>query len=400
MKRFQTTVVIIAVAMTTLLNVNAEIITGKDGSRYDVLSVAKTNAMGIVVNTTVNARGQNKAWIPYNNMTPADQQRFGFDQVKYDDYLRKMAEGDKTLADNPNAIPNYRTPKPIGTVTQYVIPQTTTREQYLQQLQDNQVQENQANAQNNNGNTSAVATGATSQTARSAGMSTQTAMASIPGSGVAISPSGIGINTPIVNLGVSPYGVVVNTPVTNVGVTTNCIAVQTPIGGIALTPGPVPEPMYYPATPAVGVINNVQIVPASRSIIPAQIPLIGVPVVPAGAVIPPVVIYSPAITAIDCPQPTYPVSVDSYVAGPVYANPVIYTGTVQQPVINYAGAFNPWMQSYGYDTYGYSANYGWSGNPYYYNGSCYSGYRGWGGNVWGGYRGGSYNGGGWGWYCR
>jgi hypothetical protein len=409
MKKLQSVFGTIAIITIFVFNINAEIITLRDGETHDVLSIAKQHPIGVVVNTTPNPsrHGRTMAWLPYNNMTPADQQRFGFDQKKYDDYLQKMAEGDKTLADAPNATPNYRTPKAIGTVTQYVIPQTTTREQYLQQqMQNNPIQGNQASVQGASVVSPVVAGGVNSQAvavatpSTYAGLSTQEAKASVPGGAVSVSPQGVGINTPIANVGISPYGVAVNTPVTNAVVSTNVVGVQTPVGGIYLTPGPVPEPMYYPAPTVVGSAGGVPLIysqPVSGpSTIPDQIPLMGIPV---GSAIQPVVIYSPVITATNCPQPTYPV-VNGYVAGPVYANPVVYTGTVQQPVINYAGAFNPWMQSYGYSTYGYSANYGWSGNPYYYNGSCYGGYRGWGGGGWGGYRGGAYSGGGWYPYCR
>jgi hypothetical protein len=400
MKKLQFVFVFIVIAMTGKITLNAEIVTCKDGSQYDVLSVFKTNAIGIVVNTTVNTRGQNKAWISYMNMTPADQKRFGFDPQKFDDYVQKMAGGDKTLADDPSATPNYRTPKAIGTVTQYVIPQTTTREQYLQrQMQNNPVQGNQVSGQGVNGvspvagdvKVQAVAVAAP---ASYAGLSTQEAKASAPGAAAGISPSGVGINTPIANIGVSPYGVAVNTPVTNVGVTKDYIAVQTPIGGISLVPGPVPESVYY-SVPA----STVQISAGnfgSPAIVPAQIPLIGIPVVPAGAVIPPVVVYSPVITAVDCPQP-----VGKAIDGTIYANPVIYVGTVQQPVINYAGAFNPYMTTSGFGTFGYSANYGWSGNPWYYRGSSYGSYSGWGApNVFGGTRAAEYTGGGWTQYSR
>ena len=173
---------------------------------------------------------------------------------------------------------------------------------------------------------------------------------------VGVSPSGIGINTPIANIGVSPYGVAVNTPVTNVGVTKDYIGVQTPIGGIKLSTGPVPEPVYYSVPASTVQISAVN--PGTQVIVPAQIPLIGIPVVPAGAVILPVVVYSPVITAGDCPQP-----VGKAIDGTIYSNPVIYAGAVQQSVINSAGTFNPYMTASGFGTFGYSANYGWSGNP-------------------------------------
>ena len=398
MKKLQIAFWAIVIAMAITSTLNAEIVTCKDGTPYDVLSIVKTNAMGIVVNTTVNERGQNKAWISYMNMTPADQKRFGFDQKVYDDYLMKMAGGDKTLADDPSATPNYRTPKAIGTVTQYVIPQTTTREQYLQR-QNNPVQCNQVSVQGVNG-VSPIASDvkvqavAVAAPASYAGLSTQEAKASVPGAAVGVSPSGVGINTPIANIGVSPYGIAVNTPVTNVGVTKDYIGINTPIGGIKLSVGPVPEPVYYLAPTSAVQISAVNI--GTPVIAPAQIPLIGIPVVPAGAVIPPVVVYSPVITAVDCPQP-----VGKAIDGTIYANPVIYAGTVQQPVINYAGTFNPFMTSYGFGTFGYSANYGWSGNPWYYRGSSYGSYSGWGApNVFGGTRAAEYTGGGWTQYSR
>lgn len=400
MKKLQIALWVIVIAMAVTVTLNAEIVTCKDGSQYDVLSVVKSNAMGIVVNTTVNSRGQDKAWISYINLTPADQKRFGFDQKAYDDYLAKMAGGDKTLADDPTATPNYRTPKAIGTVTQYVIPQTTTREQYLQrQMQNNPVQGNQVSVQAVNG-VSPVAGDVKVQAvpvaapASYAGLSTQEAKASALGAAVGVSPSGVGINTPIANIGVSPNGIAVNTPVTNVGVTKDYIGFQTPIGGIKLSAGPVPEPVYYSVPASTVQISAVNLGPPV--IVPAQIPLIGIPVVPAGAVIPPVVVYSPVITAVDCPQP-----VGKAIDGTIYSNPVIYAGTVQQPVINYAGAFNPYMTASGFGTFGYSANYGWSGNPWYYRGSSYGSYSGWGApNVFGGTRGAEYTGGGWTQYSR
>ena len=398
MKKLQIAFWATVIAMAVTFTLNAEIVTCKDGTPYDVLSIVKSNAMGIVVNTTVNSRGQDKAWISYMNMTPADQKRFGFDQKKYDDFLDKMAGGDKTLADDPSATPNYRTPKAIGTVTQYVIPQTTTREQYLQR-QNNPVQCNQVSAQGVNGVspiTSDVKVQAVAVAApvSYAGLSTQEAKASVPGAAAGISPSGVGINTPIANIGVSPYGIAVNTPVTNVGVTKDCIGLQTPIGGIKLSVGPVPEPVYYSVPASTVQISAVNL--GSPAPVPVQIPLIGIPVVPAGAVIPPVVVYSPVITAVDCPQP-----VGKAIDGTIYANPVIYAGTVQQPVINYAGAFNPYMTASGFGTFGYSANYGWSGNPWYYRGSSYGSYSGWGApNVFGGTRAAEYTGGGWTQYSR
>ncbi len=400
MKKLQIAFWATVIAMAVTITLNAEIVTCKDGTPYDVLSIVKTNAMGIVVNTPVNESGQDKAWISYMNMTPADQKRFGFDPKTFDDYVRKMAEGDKTLADDPSATPNYRTPTAYGTVTQYVIPQTTTREQYLQQqVQNNPVQGNQVSVQGVNG-VSPVAGGvkvqavAVAAPASYAGLSTQEAKASVPGAAVGVSPSGVGINTPIANIGVSPNGIAVNTPVTNVGVTKDYIGVQTPIGGIKLSAGPVPEPVYYSVPASTVQISAINIGPPV--IAPVQIPLIGIPVVPAGAVIPPVVVYSPVITAVDCPQP-----VGKAIDGTIYSNPIIYAGTVQQPVINYAGTFNPWMQSYGYGTFGYSANYGWSGNPWYYRGSCYGSYSGWGApNVFGGTRAAASTGGGWTQYSR
>ncbi|MEI8245645.1 MAG: hypothetical protein WCI51_07440 [Lentisphaerota bacterium] len=392
MKTLQITVRVIAVAMTAVLNLNAEIITGKDGTKYDVLSICKTNAIGIVANTTVNARGQNMAWISYNNMNPADQKRFGFDQAKYDAYILKMAGTDQS-SDNV-AAEAPRTPIAAGTPRpQYVIPKTTTREQYLQQqMQNNPIQGNQASVQGVSGVSPVIAGGVNAQAAAVAtpatyaGLSTQEAKASMPGAAVGVSPSGIGINTPVANIGISPYGVAVNTPVTNVGVTKDYIGVQTPVGGIAITPGPVPEPVYYPVAPA-AVVNNVPVVPVAGAIVPAQIPLVGIPAVSPA----PVVVYSPVITAVDCPQPVYPV-VNGYVAGPVYSNPVITAGTVQ-PVINYSGAYLAYMSNYGYgySTYGWSANGGWR-----YGYGNYPCYRGWGGGGWGGYRGGCYSGGGWG----
>lgn len=400
MKKFTFLCSIVVMAIIGL-SVNAEIITGKDGTTYDVLSVAKTNAIGIVVHTTVNSRGQNKAWIPYNNMTPADQQRFGFDQKKYDDYLQKMAEGDKTLADDPNTTPTYRTPKAIGTVTQYVIPQTTTREQYLQrQMQNNPIQGNQASVQGASGVSPVVAAGVNSQAvavatpATYAGISTQEAKVSMPGATVGVTPQSVGINTPIGNIGVSPYGVAVNTPITNAVVSTNVIGIQTPIAGVYLSRGDVPEPMYVPmAQPVIYNQQVVQVPAYQQTIVPAQIPLVGIPVITAGTVsTAPVVVYASQINAVACPQPVYPVGSDGYVVGPVYANPVLYTGTIQQPVVNYAGAYVPYMSNsgYGYSTFGWSANYGWR-----YGNGIYPSYWGMGGMGWGGFRGSSCAGGGW-----
>ncbi len=388
MKTLQITVMVIAVAMTAGLNLNAEIITGKDGTKYDVLSICKTNAIGVVANTTVNERGQNMAWIPYNNMNPTDQKRFGFDQAKYDAYILKMAGADQS-SDNV-AAETPRTPVAAGTARpQYVIPKTTTREQYLQQqMQNNPIQGNQASVQGVSGVSPVIAGGVNAQAAAVAtpatyaGLSTQEAKASMPGAAVGVSPAGIGINTPVANIGISPYGVAVNTPVTNVGVAKDYVGIQTPVGGIAITPGPVPEPVYYTVAPA-SVVNNVHVVPVAGAIVPAQIHLVGIPVgSPA-----PVVVYSPVVTAVDCPQPVYPV-VNGIVAGPVYSNPVVAAGTVQ-PVINYSGAYLAYMSNcgYGYSTYGWSANYGWR-----YGYGNYPCYRGWGGGGWGG----CYSGGGWG----
>ncbi len=400
MKTLQITVRVIAVAMTAVLNLNAEIIAGKDGTKYDVLSICKTNAIGVVANTTVNERGQNMAWISYNNMNPADQKRFGFDQAKYDAYILKMAGTDQS-SDNI-AAETPRTPVAAGTPRpQYVIPKTTTREQYLQQqMQNNSIQGNQASVQGVSGVSPVIAGGVNAQAAAVAtpatyvGLSTQEAKAFMPGAAVGVSPSGIGINTPVANIDISPYGVAVNTPVTNVGVTKDYIGVQTPIGGIKLSAGPVPEPVYYSVPASTVQISALNL--GSPAIVPAQIPLIGIPVVPAGAVIPPVVVYSPVITAGDCPQP-----VGKAIDGTIYSNPVIYAGTVQQPVINCAGAFNPYMTASGFGTFGYSANYGWSGNPWYYRGSSYGSYSGWGApNVFGGTRGAEYTGGGWAQYSR
>ena len=369
MKKLQIAFVFIVIAIAGTINLNAEIVTCKDGSQYDVLSIVKSNAMGIVVNTTVNAHGQDKAWIPYNIMKPEDQKRFGFDQQKFDDYVRKMAEGDKTLADDPDATPNYRIPQVTGTVTQYVIPQTTTPAQYCQQqMQKNQVRVN--SDQGTRGTTPIIAGKvsdpaiATTTSAYAAVVSTQQAVASVPGAGVAVSPKRFDVNTPIGNVVISPYGIAVNTPVTNVGVSTNYIGVQTPIASIALTPGPLP---CYECAPVVPIV-------------PAQIPLVGVPIGGYGYDYAPIITNVPAVNAVGIQ------------AGPV----VVYSDGYQPTFVNYTGTFLPWCQSYGFGTYGYSANNGWR-----YGYGIIPSYYGWGGpNVFGGARGGCYSGGGWTQYSR
>jgi len=360
-------VIAFAMMVVCVFNLNADVVVGKDGTQYSVTSIQSSNPLGIVAVSNDNGQ-ENAAWIPYNNMQPQDQQKYGYDANKAADFMQKL-NGNRTQLDDGTVISS-----PTGPINDKSINIPKS---------DSPIQGNQLNSNAVSGVTPVIAAGMNPQAVgvatpgAYAQVGTQRVAAGVPGAAVAVAPSGIGINTPIGNVGVSPTNIGVATPVANVGISNAGIGVQTALASIAITPGAVPEPMYVQQPVAVAYPLTVTMIPQP-------------------------VYTSPAATQVVNPDGT--VSYYTAQGQKMYTNPTVCTTTnvIPQTWIIYNGAYVPYAQYYGYwqnnwcyaNGIWYPATYylniGWNGycwrNPcnWYRGGRYYGNNRGWSNNYRGG----------------
>ena len=374
MNKFFLTMVILALAGAGF----ADDIVAADGNNYKNIVIKETSPLGVTAMVT-DGSSEKACWIPYSSMSPADQQKYGYDKVKADEFVAKL-NGNKSQMND-------------GTIVSSPRGQIKDKSIQLPKTDNNPIQGNRFNSSGASGVSPIVSGGinqqavAVSTPGAYAGVSSQQAAVYTPAANVSVVPGGIGVQTPVGNIGVSPSGIGIHTPVANIGVSPAAIGVQTPIANVSVSSG------------ATYIVND----------IPYTVP--ATPVYP-----------QPMIANTPYRQPIY---YDPAFRQPVYANaPVVVAnapeyvpvGNPAQTYIVYNGAYVPYAAYYGQWQsnwcYGngiwypatYYLNIGWNGygwrNPcnWYRGGRYYGNNRGWGNNYhggyWGGRGGGDYRGGG------
>jgi len=319
-----------------------------DGQTYQNVQVKETTPLGIT--GTVTENGQEEAtWIPYDNMTPADQQKYGYDAAKAGAFIAKLNANKSQMDD--------------GTVVSS--PKGQVKEKSIQiPKDDNQIQGNQVNAAGVSAVTPVAAAGVTP-----GGVSAVTPIAA-----AGVSPQAVRVATPAANVGVAPGGIAINTPVANVGISPGSIGIQTPIASLSISSGPAPYPVAYAPVAYAPPVTYAPVAYAAN------------PVVYADAVVP--------------PTQTWIVYNGAYVPYAAY-----YGQCWGSNWCFYNGCWHPANWYFGIGWWGRGGCYGWHNPCGYYRGRYYGhNYRGYnhgggrggysGGGHGGGYSGGGHGGGG------
>ena len=370
MNKFFLTMVILALAGAGF----ADDIVAADGSNYKNIVIKETSPLGVTAMVT-DGSSEKACWIPYSSMSPADQQKYGYDKLKADEFVAKLNSNKSQMDD--------------GTIVSSPRGQIKDKSIQLPKTDNNPIQGNRFNSNGASGVSPIVSGGINQQTVAVstpgtyAGVSAQQAAVYTPAANVAVAPSGIGVQTPIGNIGVSPSGIGIQTPVANIGVSPAAIGVQTPIANVSVSSGATyvvnDIPYTVPATPVYPqpMIANtpyrqpIYYDPAFRQPVYANAPV--------------VVSNAPEYVPVGAPAQTYIVYNGAYVPYAVYygqcwGNNWAYANGVWSPANWYFGTGYGW------------GGYGWYNPCGYYRGTYWGGGYGWGrGGYWGG-RGGYWGG--------
>ena len=315
----------------------ADNIVALDGQTYQNVQVKETTPLGITGTVTENGQ-EEAAWIPYDNMNPADQQKYGYDAAKTSAFIAKL-NANKSQMDDGTVVSS---PKGLVKDKSIQIPKDDN---------NNPIQGNQANAAGVSAVTPVAAAGVTPGGVR----------AVTPIAAAGVSPQAVGVATPVANVGVAPGGIAINTPVANVGISPGSIGIQTPIASLSISSGPAPYPVAYAPVAYAPPVTYAPVAYAAN------------PVVYADAVVP--------------PTQTWIVYNGAYVPYAVY-----YGQCWGNNWCFYNGCWHPANWYFGIGWWGRGGCYGWHNQCGYYRGRYYGhNYRG-GRGGYGGGRGG-YSGG-------